>query len=338
MGCNLRDLVENHPIELKSLAGKVVGIDAFLVAFQFITSMRNRGPEGDGGPLSDSKGRPTPHLIGFLERTTTMIELGLKPVYIFDGKHPELKADVMKKRSTRRADAKKKWKEALAAGDYQRAQKYGQQSAEYTPEMQEQTKKLLDLLGVPWVDAAAEGEGQAAVMAKRGELDIVATQDWDALLYGSPVLIRNLMSHGKTRMGRLVTAERIVLSELLSKHEISMEQLVDLAIMIGTDFHPGIKGIGPKTGLKLIKEHGDIETICAVKEREIPENLPEIREIFLNHPCRQVTEMKQGLANENDLRTFLLQDFDFSEQRLERNLKRLKGRLRRGGQPTLFEF
>ncbi|MCS5538178.1 MAG: hypothetical protein NZ770_08730, partial [Candidatus Poseidoniaceae archaeon] len=115
-------------------------------------------------------------------------------------------------------------------------------------------------------------------------------------------------------------------------------QLVDLAIMIGTDFHPGIKGIGPKTGLKLIKEHGDIETICAVKEREIPENLPEIREIFLNHPCRQVTEMKQGLANENDLRTFLLQDFDFSEQRLERNLKRLKGRLRRGGQPTLFEF
>ena len=139
-------------------------------------------------------------------------------------------------------------------------------------------------------------------------------------------------------MGRLVTAERIVLSELLSKHEISMEQLVDLAIMIGTDFHPGIKGIGPKTGLKLIKEHGDIETICVVKEKEVPENLQEIRKIFLDHPYREITELKQGLANENDLRSFLMEDFDFSEQRLERNLKRLKGRLRRGGQPTLFEF
>ena len=164
MGCNLRDLANSHSIDLSELAGKTVGIDAFLVAFQFITSMRNRGPDGDGGPLSDSKGRPTPHLIGFLERTTTLIELGLEPVYIFDGKHPDLKADVMAERRARRVEAKRKWDEALATGDMVRAQKYGQQAAEYTGEMQDQTKKLLDLLGVPWIDAAAEGEGQAAVM------------------------------------------------------------------------------------------------------------------------------------------------------------------------------
>ncbi len=338
MGCNLRDLANSHSIDLSELAGKTVGIDAFLVAFQFITSMRNRGPDGDGGPLSDSKGRPTPHLIGFLERTTTLIELGLEPVYIFDGKHPDLKADVMAERRARRVEAKRKWDEALATGDMVRAQKYGQQAAEYTGEMQDQTKKLLDLLGVPWIDAAAEGEGQAAVMANKGEIDIVATQDWDALLYGSPVLIRNLMSHGKRRRGRLVSAEKVILEELLDDNDISREQLVDLAIMIGTDFHPGIKGIGPKTGLKLIKEHGNIETICQVKEKQIPENLEQIRSIFLDHPCNEVKSMKQGLADENGLRQFLLEDFDFSEQRLERNLKRLKGRVRKGGQPTLFEF
>lgn len=338
MGCNLRDLANAHSIDISELAGKTVGIDAFLVAFQFITSMRNRGPDGDGGPLSDSKGRPTPHLIGFLERTTTLIELGLEPVYIFDGQHPELKANVMAERKARRVEAKKKWTDAIAAGDMVRAQKYGQQAAEYTREMQEQTKRLLDLLGVPWIDAAAEGEGQAAVMASKGEIDIVATQDWDALLYGSPILIRNLMSHGKRRRGRLVSAEKVVLDELLEENEISREQLVDLAIMIGTDYHPGIKGIGPKTGLKLIKEHGNIEKICEVKGKQIPENLDTIRSIFLDHPCSKVASMSQGLADENGLRKFLMEDFDFSEQRLERNLKRLKGRVRKGGQPTLFEF
>ncbi len=186
----------------------------------------------------------------------------------------------------------------------------------------------------------AQGRTSLAYYAEsRPELaEIVATQDWDALLYGSPVLIRNLMSHGKRRRGRLVSAEKVVLEELLADNEISREQLVDLAIMIGTDFHPGIKGIGPKTGLKLIKEHGDIETICKVKEKPIPENLEQIRSIFLDHPCNDVKSMKQGLADENGLRQFLLEDFDFSEQRLERNLKRLKGRVRKGGQPTLFEF
>ena len=193
MGCNLRDLADAQSFDLKELAGKTIGIDAFLVAFQFITSMRNRGAEGDGGPLTNSKGQPVAHLMGFLERTTTLLELGLKPVYVFDGKHPELKDDVIAQRKERRVKAEKEWKEALAEGDYERAQKMGQRAASYTPEMQSQTKKLLDLLGVPWVDAAAEGEGQAAVMARRGEVDIVATQDWDALLYGSPILIRNLM-------------------------------------------------------------------------------------------------------------------------------------------------
>jgi flap endonuclease-1 len=338
MGCNLRDLANAQSFDLKELAGKTIGIDAFLVAFQFITSMRNRGAEGDGGPLTNSKGQPVAHLMGFLERTTTLLELGLKPVYVFDGKHPELKADVITQRRERRAKAEKEWKEALAEGDYERAQKMGQRAANYTPEMQAQTKKLLDLLGVPWVEGEAEGEGQAAVMARRGEIDIVATQDWDALLYGSPILIRNLMSHGSRRMGRVISAERIILDDLLSEHQISREQLVDLAIMIGTDFHPGIKGIGPKTGLKLIKEHGDIETICQVKGKDVPERLAEIREIFLNHPACDVDSIQQGNVDETELRSFLIDEFEFGEKRFERNMKRLSGRIRSTGQSSLFQF
>ena len=135
----------------------------------------------------------------------------------------------------------------------------------YSPQMVEETQRLLDLMGVPWVTAAAEGEAQAAVMAAKGQLDVVATQDWDALLYGSPVLVRNLMDDGAKRYGRVVHAQSIDLEAMLTSNELSREQLVDLAIMIGPDYHPGIKGIGPKTGLKLIKKFGTLEAVCEAK-------------------------------------------------------------------------
>jgi flap endonuclease-1 len=276
--------------------------------------------------------------MGFLERTTGLIEIGLKPVYIFDGKHPELKADVIAQRKARRIKAEKEWKEALAECDYERAQKFGQRAINFTPEMQKQSKQLLEILGVPWLDAAAEGEGQAAVMARRGEIDIVATQDWDAILYGSPVLIRNLISAGSKRRGHIIKAEKIILSELLEKHGISRQQLVDLAIMIGTDFHPGIKGIGPKTGLKLIIEHGDVESVCAAKGKTVPERLDEIRQLFHHHPVNEVGDLSQGTVDEKELRRFLIDGFEFGEKRLERNLKRLDGRIRKSGQASLFEF
>ena len=338
MGCNLRDLAKPHPISMNDLAGKKVGIDAFLVAFQFLATIRDRGPEGDGGPLKDDKGRPVSHLMGFLDRTTLLIEAGVEPIYIFDGAHPELKQDTIKQRSNRRKEAEKKWETALAEGDFKSAQKYAQQSLRYTPEMQSETKEMLDLLGVKWIDAAAEGEGQAAVMAAKGELDIVATQDWDAILYGTPVLVRNLMSAGSKRYGRTITAEMILLSEFLSENEITREQLIDMAIMIGTDFHPGIKGIGPKSALKLIKKCGTIEDIAKEKHFHVPEKLDEIRNIFLNHPAKDVESLSAGVVDENGLEEFLIKERGFSERRFERNMKRMQHRMRKKGQSSLEEF
>ena len=299
MGCNLKDLTTPEEINLAELRGKRVGIDAFLTAFQFLTTIRDRSPTGDGGPLRDSKGRVVAHLMGILNRTTSMLSMGIQPIFIFDGQSPELKADELAARRKRRLEAEAIHKQALEDGDYQTAQKMAQRIVHYSTEMIDDTKKMLDLLGVRWVDAAAEGEGQAAVMAVKGQLDIVATQDWDALLYGSPILVRNLMSHGSKRHGRTVKAQQINLQELLSTHDLTREQLVDLAIMIGTDFHPGLKGIGPKTGIKLIKSLETIEAICEEKGKEVPERLDEIREIFLNHPCNEVDaeDLKPGTVD-----------------------------------------
>ena len=342
MGCNLRDLATPEEINLAELSGKRVGIDAFLTAFQFLTTIRDRSPTGDGGPLRDSKGRVVAHLMGILNRTTSMLSMGIQPVFIFDGQSPELKADELAARRKRRLEAEAIHKQALEDGDYQTAQKMAQRIVHYSTEMVDDTKKMLDLLGVRWVDAAAEGEGQAAVMAVKGQLDIVATQDWDALLYGSPILVRNLMSHGSKRHGRTVKAQKINLQELLDTHDLTREQLVDLAIMIGTDFHPGLKGIGPKTGIKLIKSLGTIEAICEEKGKDIPERLDEIREIFLNHPASDVDGecLKPGTVDVKGLTQFLQEEREFSQRRMDAAFDALrKGNLiRDGGQTSLFSF
>ena len=342
MGCNLKDLTTPEEINLAELRGKRVGIDAFLTAFQFLTTIRDRSPTGDGGPLRDSKGRVVAHLMGILNRTTSMLSMGIQPIFIFDGQSPELKADELAARRKRRLEAEAIHKQALEDGDYQTAQKMAQRIVHYSTEMIDDTKKMLDLLGVRWVDAAAEGEGQAAVMAVKGQLEIVATQDWDALLYGSPILVRNLMSHGSKRHGRTVKAQQINLQELLTAHDLTREQLVDLAIMIGTDFHPGLKGIGPKTGIKLIKSLGTIEAICEEKGKEVPERLDEIREIFLNHPCNEVDaeDLKPGTVDVKGLTQFLQEEREFSQRRMDAAFDALrKGNLiREGGQTSLFSF
>jgi flap endonuclease-1 len=197
-------------------------------------------------------------------------------------------------------------------------------------------------MGVPWVTAAAEGEAQAAVMAARGQLDVVATQDWDALLYGSPLLVRNLMDDGTKRYGRVVHAQSIGLEHMLNENDLSREQLVDLAIMIGTDYHPGVKGIGPKTGLKLIKKHGTIEAVCEAKDKEVPGRLDEIREIFLNHPAVDVADeaLQQGQVDRAGLIQFLQKERQFSQRRMDQAFEKLKagGYLREGGQTSLFSF
>ena len=246
MGCNLKDLAVSERVRLPDLAGKRVGIDAFLTAFQFLTTMRDRSPEGDGMPLRAPDGRYVAHLMGFLQRTCTLLEHRIIPVYVFDGESPALKADELAARRERRQESEEQYAAARAAGDHRLAQKLAARIMHYSPEMVQETKDMLDLLGVPCVDAAAEGEAQAAVMAQRGHLDVVATQDWDALLYGSPILVRNLMADGTKRYGRTVYAERINLDAMRDELDLSQEQLVDLGIMIGTDFHPGIRGVGPK--------------------------------------------------------------------------------------------
>lgn len=335
MGCNLRDLVRAHPLDLSELRGKRIAIDVFLNAYQFITSLT--GP--DGRPLSYD-GRVTAHLYGFLDRASSLVAQGIDPIFIFDGKPHDLKRETLNTRRARKEEARRKWEAAVEVDDLASAKKLGPQIAEYTPSMVEDTKRLFDLMGVTWLDAPMEAEGAAAVICKRGEVSGVASQDWDTLLYGASTMIRNLTAHGTRKFGRLLTAERIELEETLDELEIDMDQFIDLGIMIGTDFHPGFRGVGPKTGLKLIRKFGTLDKVAEHKEIEIPENIDVIRELFHNHPTTEEAIPDHSKGDEDGIVAMLRGELGFGEGRVKTAIERLASanRLRSSSKPTLFDF
>lgn len=328
MGVNLKEIIPKEcrkSVELIELKGKTVGIDGYNALYQFLTAIR----QPDGTPLMDSKGRITSHLSGLFYRTINLMENGIKPVYVFDGKPPEIKAIEIARRKKIKEEAVKKYEEALARGDLEAAKRYAQMTSKLTEDMVEDAKKLLTAIGIPWVQAPAEGEAQAAYMATRGDVWAAGSQDYDSLLFGAPRLIRNLTITGRRKLPRKniyveIKPEIIVLDEVLKKLGITREQLIDIAILLGTDYNPeGVKGIGPKTALKLIKTYGSLDkTLKVVKASFITDPL-EIKKYFLNPPKTANYKVEWKEPNEKDVLKILVEEHDFSEDRVKNALNRL---------------
>lgn len=323
MGVDLGDLVPRVSTDLSSLSGKIVAIDAYNALYQFLAIIR----QPNGTPLMDHSGRITSHLSGLFYRTCNLLELGIKPVYVFDGKPPDLKEAEIKSRMKVKEEAIKKYEAALREGRIEEARKYAQMTSHLKDYMAEDAKRLLILMGVPWVQAPSEGEAQAAHIAKRGDANFCASQDYDSLLFGAPCLLRNLTISGRRKLPRKnvyveVVPEVIELERVLKELGITREQLIDIGILIGTDYNPdGVKGIGPKTALKLIKTYGSLErALPVIKGAEFPVEPSKIREIFL-HP--NVTDNYRIEWREPDIEgvvKFLCDEKDFSEERVRKAL------------------
>ena len=330
MGVNLRDLIPDtakRELELKELKGKVVAIDAYNALYQFLTAIR----QPDGTPLMDRMGRITSHLSGLFYRTINLIENGIKPVYVFDGKPPEIKKMEIERRKKVKEEAVKKYEEALKKGDLEAAKRYAQMSSKLTEAMVEDSKRLLTAMGIPWVQAPAEGEAQAAHMAKKGDAFAAASQDYDSLLFGAPRLVRNLAITGKRKLPRKnvyveVKPELIELDKLLKALGISHEQLIDIAILLGTDYNPeGVKGVGPKTALRLVKSYGSIDKIIKVVPRqEFPIDPLEIKKYFLNPPVTDSYKLEWREPDEEQIIQILVREHDFSLERVKNAIERLK--------------
>jgi flap endonuclease-1 len=342
LGVNLRDLVPKTIIKLEDLSGKSIAIDAYNALYQFLAIIR----QPDGTPLKDSSGRVTSHLSGLLYRTSNLVELGAKPVYVFDGAPPALKEVEIKRRMKVKERALALYERALKEGRTEEARVYAQATSHLKDYMAEDSKKLLDLMGIPWIQAPSEGEAQAAHLTKHGDADYCASQDYDSLLFGAPRFVRNITISGRRKLPSKniyieVIPEVVELDQVLRECGITYEQLVDVGILIGTDFNPdGIKGLGPKTALKLIKEHGNLENALPhLKNAEFPVEPRRIREIFLHPEVRDDYKLEWKEPNMEGIIDFICRGRDFSEERVRKAVEKMqKGITKEKGKTTLEKW
>ena len=308
MGVKLKDIVEPESISFKDLEGRTVSIDAFNTLFQFLSTIRQR----DGRPLTDENGNITSHLSGILYRNSSMIEKDIKPIYIFDGQAPELKSETQAKRREIRDEAEKIYKDALAKGDTEKARKFAMRSSKLSPEIIESSKKLLTLMGIPYIDAKGEGEAQAAYLVQNGDAYAVASQDYDCLLFGAKRVVRNLAVN--SNLGNL---EYYQLNKVLKELNVTREELVDMGILIGTDFCDGLKEVKKKTALKLAHK-GQLKEKIAELQKQSSHDLDEVREIFLNHNVNTDYKIKWEKPNKDKIIEFLCYEHGFSEDRVSK--------------------
>lgn len=311
--------------DMKSYFGRKIAIDASMCLYQFLIAVRQ-----ENNMLTNSEGETTSHLVGFFYRTIRMIENGIKPVYVFDGKPPGMKSSELEKRQERREAAEKELEKAEEAGNQEEINKFSKRLVKVTRQHGEDCKKLLALMGVPYIEAPCEAEAQCAELVKGGKVYGTATEDMDGLTFGTDVLLRH-MTYSEARK---MPIKEFSLQKVLSGLELNRNEFIDLCILLGCDYCESIRGIGPKRAVELIKQHKSIEKILScidTKKYAVPEDWPykEARQLFLEPEVTPADEiqLKWGDPDEEGLVKFLCEENGFSEERIRTGAKKLlKGR------------
>ncbi len=331
MGLNIREIIHRKEIEIPELAGKTICIDAFNSLYQFLSSVR----QADGTPLMDNKKQITSHLSGIFYRNVSLLSDGLKLIYVFDGEAPALKSKTHKKRQETRDLAKEKYSEAKQTDDLAGMRKFSSQLLRLDDEMIKESKELLEAMGIPVVQSLSEGESECAYLCKiKKDIYASASQDYDSLLFGAPKLIRNLTlsRKRKTFSGWIeIKPEIIELDNVLNSLEINLDQLICLGILVGTDYNPkGIPGIGQKRALEIVRKFKQPVLIfeeVAQRIHTLPEqdqfDWTEIFELF-HKPKINDSDLKFEKVNEEKIKEILVNRHDFSLERVERQLEKLR--------------
>jgi len=341
MGVDLGDLFPKTPITFQDLSGRIIAIDAHNVLHQFLAIIRQR----DGTPLKDANGNITSHLSGLFFRTSNLVEAGIRPIYVYDGQPHPLKARTIQERRKRKEQAEKDYQTALAAGDLVTAKSKASQTSRLTDDMITESKELLLALGIPTVQAPGEGEAQASHIVQQNKAYAVGSQDFDCLLFGTPLLARNLTSSERRRLpGKQafvkVVPELLRLDQGLKQNDITREQLVDIAILLGTDFNDGVKGYGPKKSLTAIKEHGSLEHLL---ENNTDLSLPQteidsIRSIFLQPNVTDDYTVRWTPPDTDKVMQILSEEHQFTPTRITPALEKFQKAEYLLKQKNLFDF
>jgi len=339
MGTNLGPILTSQEITTSNLAGKKLVVDAFNALYQYLSSIRQR----DGTPLMDSKGIITSHLSGLYFRTMNLMEQGLLLAYCFDGKAPELKKKEQQRRMQGKEEAEIKYLAAKETQDLEAMKKFASRTSKLTSEMISEATELIAARGLPIVQAPAEAEAEAAYLVLKGKAHAVVSQDTDSLLFGAPRVIRNLTVSERRRIkGTMayeqVKPEEIVLSESLNTLGLDREQLIALGILCGTDFNiGGIKGIGPKKGLLLLKKHGkDFGSMFSEVEwdKHFDYSWKDVFSTIINMPAED-RDLSWGSIDRKKVIEILVDRHDFSRERVESALEK---QVKKQGQKGLGEW
>jgi len=324
--------------EIKNFFGRKVAIDASMSIYQFLIAVRQ-----DGNTLTNADGETTSHLMGMFYRTIRMIENGIKPVYVFDGKPPDMKSGELAKRQEKRDEAQKFLEKAEETGDVETAEKFQKRLVKVTRQHNEDCKQLLRLMGIPYVDAPCEAEAQCAALVKAGKVFAVGTEDMDALTFGSNVLLRHLTFSEARKM----PIKEFYLDRILKDMDLSLDEFIDLCILLGCDYCDSIRGIGPKRAVELIKQHKNIEAVLShldSKKYQIPEFFPfeQARKLFKEPDVTdpETIELKWSEPNEEELVKFMVTENGFNEERIRNGVKKLdkqRGTTTQGRLDTFFK-
>ncbi|MFA7707745.1 MAG: flap endonuclease-1 [Candidatus Pacearchaeota archaeon] len=340
MGLQIGEIITKKEIQFSDLKDKIIIVDAFNAIYQFLTTIR----QPDGTPLKDSRGNITSHLSGLFYRNLKLITEGVKLVYVFDGEAPELKGATREKRLEAKRLAREKYEKAVAEEDVESMGKYAKSEVHLDEQKIRESKELLIAMGVAVIQAPSEGEAEASYLVKKNKGYAVASQDYDCLMFKAPLLIQNLsMSRKrKTISGyKEIFPQMIELNEVLKELEINQEQLICLGILTGTDYNPGgVKGIGPKKALQLVREFKTKEKIFDAigKDKykkyemnfywqEIYQEIdnPKVKDVIIEFPKVDKEKIKNILIN-----------YEFSEERINSQLEKLDELKKAKQQKTLF--
>ena len=323
MGVLLTPIVVKETIALADLRGRRLAVDANGELYQFLALIRLP----DGTPLKDARGRTTSHLSGLFFRATRLVADGLQLVFVFDGRPPAEKATEIARRRAIRERYEQEAAEARAAGDAVTAYSKSTMTSRLTLEMVGEARELLRLMGLPAVQAPSEAEAQAAHIARRGDVWAAASKDYDSLLFGAPRVVRFLTISGREFLPskgtfRPITPEVIDVERMLETLGITRTQLVDLGLLVGTDFHPGVRGVGPKKALTLVTRHGGIERMPPPVRDAFGTDLKRLRNIYLQPEVSDHYDIEPGECDVDGVIRFLCDEHAFGRDRVVAALER----------------
>jgi flap endonuclease-1 len=310
---DLRQLAAIEDVTFEEIAGSVVAVDAHNWLYRYLTTTVKFTADE---VYTTNGGDEVANLVGIVQGLPKFFEHDLTPVFVFDGGVTDLKEDEVERRRDEREKAEERLAEARERGDAVDAARLEARTQRLTDVIQQTSRGLLRRLGVPVVEAPAEGEAQAAHMARRGDVDYVGSEDYDTLLFGAPYTLRQLTSKGDP--------ERMGLQETLDKHDITWEQLVDMAILIGTDFNEGVSGIGPKTSLKAVREHGDLWGVLEARGEAVS-NADRIRELFVNPPVTDDYDVSASIEPDVPAaRAYVTEEWEIPAEEVARGFERIE--------------